>query len=480
MKKIYIFILIILSNICLSAQTDITTYFMRSNPYSNHENPASYLPYNGYFGFLIGNPNINFSNTAFHYNSMFRRDANGFPVEFTTNKFIDKLHKTENWLNFSLNEEIFGFGIRQNFLFFSVSYRIKVEEYFKFSKDIFELTFKGNMNFLDKDNPANLNANLSLNAYQEISFGIQAEVGKRIYIGARPKLLFGLANINTNKLNVQVFTDPTSYDITMNYAADITAVTAVPSLFSGDSTLVKIQYEDWRNIFKNVGYAIDIGGFFRINDYFGVGAAVNNIGFINWKIPGVRISSELSDQGQFYDNGSFFFNGLTGEQIINLVNNENGYRKEFLDTLLQYFPVNSDTYISGKKWLNPRFNIEGYFQLSPAHRFSAFFQGTIIGKSFYPRLTLAYSLRLGNILEVCANYSIMPSSYSNLGVGVGFSLGPVYLYAATDNIIGLCTPFNTNMLNAQVGLAFKWGKTPEKVIKKSKEAEPNEEVPKME
>jgi len=316
-----------------------------------------------------------------------------------------------------------------------------------------------------------MDANLSLNAYQEISLGVQAAIGKRVYIGVRPKLLIGLANIKTNQLNAKVFTDPNSYDITMNYAADITAVSAFPSLIPDDSTFVNFQFENWRNIFDNKGFSLDIGGFFRINDYFGIGMAVNNIGFINWKTEGIKISSELSDQGQFYQNGNFFFNGLTGDQIIKLINNDDGYRNNFLDTLVSYFPVNVDTYISGKKWLNTRFNVEGYFQLNPIHRFSAFFQGAFIGKSFYPRFTLAYSGKLGNIFELCVNYSIMPSSYSNFGVGVGLTLGPVYLYAATDNIIGVCTPFNTNMLNMQVGLVMKMGKIPEKMIKKQKEQE---------
>lgn len=476
MKNIYSVIFVVLSAMSLHAQTDMTTAFMRSNPYSNYENPASYTPYNGYVSFpAISNLSVNLSNTAFHYNTMFKRSKNGYPEMFTTDRFVSRLHKTENWLNLSLNAEILGFGIRHQFLFFSFSYRVKVEEYLKFSKDLFEFPFKGNMNFIGTDNPACPSINLSLNAYQEFSFGVQAEIGERFYIGARPKLLFGLANIKTNQLNAQIFTDPNSYDITVNYAANITAVSVLPPLLPDEEKIVKFKTDnlskEWINIFDNPGFALDLGGYFRINDHFGVGAAVNNIGFISWKTQGVKVSSELSDQGQFYNNGNFFFNGLGGNQFIKIIS-DSAYRNRFVDTLVHYFPVNTETYISGKRWLNPRFNIEGYFQLSPAHRFSAMFHGTVIGKNFYPRFTLAYSGRLGNVFELCVNYSIMPSSYSNFGVGVGLSLGPVYLYAATDNIIGACMPLNTNTFNLQFGLSFKWGKTPEKVIKQTKE-EPN-------
>ena len=466
MKRIYITVFIALSVIGLHAQTDITTFFMRDNPYSNHENPASYMPFKGYFGTpLLGNLNANISNTAFHYNNMFKKTAKD-SITFTLDKFVDKLHKNENWLNLSLNEEILGFGFRTKFLFFSFSYRIKVEEYLKFSKDIFELPAKGNMNFLGDDNPANLNLNLSLNAYQEYSFGVQAEIGDRVYIGARPKFLIGLANLKTNQLNAKVFTDPATYDVRVNYDADITAVSAFPILLPNPDHLIDFDLHNWHKTFNNSGFALDLGGIFRINDHFGVGAAVNNIGFINWKTPGVKLSSSLSDEGEFYHDGEFYFKGLTGEQLLDLIDDP----KAFFDTLRQYFPIYSEKYVSGMKWLNTRFNIEGYFQLNPAHRFSALFQGTVIGKSFYPRFTLAYSGKFGNVFELCVNYSVMPSSYSNLGVGFGLTLGPVYLYAATDNIIGACMPLNTNTLNAQIGLAFKFGKVPEKVIKKVKES----------
>ena len=467
MKQIYTAFFVMLFTISLNAQTDITTYFMRSNPYSNHENPASHIPFKGYFGIpAIGNLNINFTNTAFHYNNMFRRNAEGFPEEFTVDKFVNKLHKTENWLNLSLNEEILGFGFRAKFLFFSFSCRTKVEQYLKFSKGIFELPLKGNMNFLGENNPANMDLNISLNAYQEISLGVQAEIGKRLYIGARPKLLIGLANIKTNQLNAKIYTDPNDYSITVKYAADITAVSAFPSLSTGGSSLMQLGFNNWRNILDNYGFALDVGGFFRINDHFGVGAAVNNFGFINWKTPGIRLKSELSDQGHYYKDGGFFFDGLNTDQVTDIFS---GNMSGLFDSLKYYFPVKSEVYPGGKMWLTPRFNVEGYFQINPTHRFSAFFQGAVIGKSFYPRFTLAYSGKFGNIFEICANYSIMPSSYSNIGVGIGLSLGPVYLYVATDNIIGACTPLNASTLNAQFGLAIKWGKVPEKVIKEKKE-----------
>lgn len=457
MNRLYISLFIIFSTVYVHAQVDMTTHFMRSNPYSADENPAFPQPYNGYVGIPgLSSLSIGLENTSLHYNSLFKKDSEGYPTTITLDKLVDKLHKNNNWLNLSLNEEIIGFGFKAGPLFLSFSYRVKIEGFLKFSKDLIAFPVKGNMNYLGEDHPADLNANIELNAFQEIGIGIQGNITEKLSIGMRPKLLFGLANIKTNNLQAQIFTDPETYEMRMNYGVDIAAVSAFPTLYSVDGSSIDYAYDEWRNIFKNLGFAIDLGANYTINDHFGVGASVNNIGFIHWRTPGLKITSNLSDQGQFYEDGNFFFDGLTVDQIINLIDND-AYRKSFIDTLKNYFPVKMDEHISGYKWLNPRFNLEGYYQINHMHRFSALFQGTFIGKSFYPRFMLAYSGRFGKVFELCVNYSIMPASYTNIGVGLGFNLWPVYLYLATDNIIGAVTPLSANTVNAKLGLLIKWG-----------------------
>lgn len=184
MKKIASAIIIILFIITkIEAQEVITQHFMQYNPYSTTENPANFTPLKGYFGFPgLSNFDLAITNTGFKYNKLFKTDSQGFPTTVTANKFVNSLTKYGNWLNMNLNEEILGFGFRAKRLFFSFSYRMRVDEYFRYSKDLFALPINGNMSYTGEDNPADIDLNLNFTAYQEFSLGIQAEITKRVSI----------------------------------------------------------------------------------------------------------------------------------------------------------------------------------------------------------------------------------------------------------------------------------------------------------
>ena len=50
-------------------------------------------------------------------------------------------------------------------------------------------------------------------------------------------------------------------------------------------------------------------------------------------------------------------------------------------------------------------------------------------------LTGFYQRRLGNVLAVKGTYTVDKFSYTNLGLGLNFQLGPVNLYAMADNLL---------------------------------------------
>lgn len=461
MKKIASAIIIILFIITkIEAQEVITQHFMQYNPYSTTENPANFTPLKGYFGFPgLSNFDLAITNTGFKYNKLFKTDSQGYPTTVTANKFVNSLSKYGNWLNMNLNEEILGFGFRAKRLFFSFSYRIRVDEYFRYSKDLFALPVNGNMSYTGADNPADIDLNLNFTAYQEFSLGIQAEITKRVSIGIRPKFLIGMAAIRTNELNAQLYTDPETYNMNLLYNADVAVMAALP-LSVSDSNTIQVNtdniMQNWQSLFGNRGFACDIGAWVRINEHFGVGASMTDWGFINWKTQGVRLTGKLADGGQYYSDGSFYFSGFSADQINKLINDDQ-YRSNLLDSLKEYFPYQIEEYTT-TTYLNAKFSAEFYYQINPKHRFTAFFQGRMVRNNFFHRITFAYNGHFGKVLDLCGTYSIMPDSYANFGIGLGLRLGFVYLYLATDNILGYIAPLNTSNANTQLGIVFKWGK----------------------
>jgi hypothetical protein len=469
MKKITLLIIISLFCIAqLEAQEGITQHFMQYNPYSNIENPANFTPINGYFSFPgLSNFNLSLTNTGFKYNKLFKTDSIGRPTTVTADKFVNSLSKYGNWLNLNLDEEILGFGFRVKRLFFSFSYRVKMDEYFRYSKDLFALPLNGNMSYTGENNPADIDLNLSMTAYQEFSLGVQAEITKRLSIGIRPKFLLGMAAVRTNEFNAKLYTDAETYDMTLQYNADITLMSAIPVSVS-DSNKITFNTDDlmqnWQSLLNNRGFACDIGAKFKINEHIGVAASMTDWGFINWKTKGIRITSAMADAGEYYSNGSFYFAGFTADEINRLIN-DGEFSSNLLDSLKEYFPYSIEEYTT-TTYLNAKFSAEFYYQINPKHRFSAFFQGTMVKNNFYHRITFAYNGHFGKVLDLCGTYSIMPDSYANFGIGLGLRLGIAYLYLATDNILGYFTPLNVSNVNTQLGLVFKWGKAEERELKK--------------
>jgi hypothetical protein len=432
---------------------------MHYHPYFSGDNPARFTHANGYVGLPgYSNLQIKLFNSLVKLNNMLRYDHNGYPTTIDLDNWVNKLRPNNNWLRFELNEELIGFGFRKKIFFFTAGFNIHADAGLKTNKDFFGFFVKGNMNYLG-DQTAELKAMLNANAYAELSLGIQAQVNKRIYIGARPRLLFGLAQVRTKHLEASIHTNPETYDVTLKYLADAEMRSILP-LSAENSTLQFGQFnvaDMLGKMGKNMGFAIDLGAVYRISQRFGAELSVHDLGFIRWRTDGLRFQSTVQNSGNFYENGSFKLNGLTSDMLKAILNNDEEPLNNFIDSLNSYFPHSFEQ--TGGSWttlLNTRIHLGGYFDLTPKHRFMVQMQGLIIGKSFLPAVTIAYSGRIANFLDISVPYTVMPGSYDNLGLGIGFNIYGLYLYAATQNILFVRRGLGSQ-LNLQLGIVVNWG-----------------------
>ena len=471
-KYIFLFLTGLFISLNTFSQSVGITDFMRLNPYSNLSNPAHFIPYNGYVG-IPAAANINFSlyNSGFKYDNLFNLDKN----LITPNKFVKSLHSTNNWFNTNLDLEILGFGFRVKKYFFSFGYRLKVEEVFKYNKDLFGFILQGNLakdgngNYLyTATSPAALAVSPNLNIYQELSIGFQGQITDRLYIGLRPKMLFGIVNVKTDKLGANLHTNPDDYTISGNYDVNMNVASVIPfykkdangNIMLDTDGLYNIG-EDWRGLVKsvfskNLGFAIDLGAVYRINQQIRVGAAVTDLGFIRWQGAG----SVLNIAG----SKDFTFTGLTSDQITNLV--QNGLNIN-LDTIFNM--INNNFAFNEPKayntMLTSKIMADLYFDVTPSNRFILQFKGYIMGKAFLPQFTVAYNGSFFRVFDIVVSYSMMKQSFANLGVGLGIRIGPIHLYAGTDNILAVTNILNSAKVNATAGLLINFP------IKKVKEPE---------
>jgi hypothetical protein len=363
-------------------------------------------------------------------------------------------------------------------LFFTVGLNLHADAGLQANKDFFGFFVKGNMNYLG-DNTAQLKAKLNANVYTELCLGVQAQVTKRLYIGMRPRLLFGLAQVHTEYLQATIHTDPETYDVTLNYIASIEARSILPLEVENNTPKISKSYGDIiKNMRKNLGFAIDFGALYRIGNRFGVELSVHDLGFIRWRTDGLRFLSTVENGGSLYESGNnFHISGLTSDMIKAFLNNNSEQLNSYLDSLNNYFP-HYVVMTRGKQniMLNTRIHLGGYFDLAPKHRFMVQMQGHIIGKSFLPAVTVAYSGRIANFLDISVPYTIMPGSYDNLGLGLGFNICGFYIYMATHDILAFRKGFGSQA-NFQMGIVVNWGyKKAQETDLRVKRVEQNEEL----
>jgi len=430
--------------------------FMRLNPYSNLNNPANFIPYNGYIAIpAISNINLSIYNSDLFYKNIIEINADWKPT-LNLDKFAKSSVKN-NWLNTGASIELLGFGFRIKKSFFSFNYRLIVDGNFKYSKDFFGFLLyddlakeKNGESLYSKNNPAVLDINPNISIYQELSIGFQREILKNFYIGLRPKILFGIYNIKTDNFYAKVYSDPTDYTVFGAYNVSINMASAIPfyntqETFSLNTPKFNTK-QDILNLMndcfsKNLGFAIDFGAVFRINQHFRVSASVTDLGFIKWKGSPINMSIKPLNNGEYTT-----ISDLTTKQVVTSF--KNGISIDF-DSIANFTLKEIPSY---KSMLTSKIMVDGCIDFTPSHRLILQCKGYILGKDFIPQLTVAYNGTFLNLIDLVVSYSILKNSYSNLGVGFGVRLGPVHLYAGTDNVLAAIHLVNAKKVNATAGL----------------------------
>ena len=426
--------------------------FMRLNPYQMNANPATDLPYQSVMSLVIGNIGLNVQNATLRYDNLFEFDAQNRPSIVNLRQFANSL-KSNNFLGIQANWDLFTLYKRFDKNLWTFNWGIKVQGDAKYSDGLFKLLGYGNSAFVGEDNPVKVDMDLNVMAYQEWVVGYQMNITEQLSVGGRAKLLFGVVDVKTDAFNAELYTDPDTYALQLKEQALVKA--AMPNAVYVDETgkLMGNGPFSMGELFRNPGFGVDLAAEYRFDEEFSAVAAVHDLGFIHWGKNNITMTSQLNDVGQFYDSGSFLFNGLDWKQI-QLISSDESYREQFLDTLRQYFQLEFAPLEKYNTFLNTNLLLRGNYDLDDHNRFSAQVQGCFLGSGFRPAFTLAYCGSFYDNLNVCATYTAMLHSYDNIGLGISAMIETCNIYLTTNNLIGLFKPLNASAFSAQVGVVF--------------------------
>lgn len=445
MKKI-IFTLIIISSIALdSIGQGLTLYNMDYVPQSMRNNPSQMQQSNFHIAVspLFTNVNVSFINNGFTVSDLFIVEDG--ETKATPDRMLAVIDDN-NFISSELNLDFLSFGFKvkeKNYFSFNVTERISFA--FDFNRNFMTLLSKGTAaeEFLGKTVSMD-GTGFRYNHFREYGLGYTRIVNEKLSIGGRVKLLQGLSHFDNEKTDVTLNTDPDN-----NYAITATSTIGIRTaglgfVFDQGSEFDAASYA---LNFENLGVAIDAGGKYVINDKISTTLNLVDFGFISWKTEAKRYSNNKVE---------FTFDGL---DLNKYLEEGDDYTDELADSLAEIFGLEeidqpfttsliANLYIGGEYKLNSTFTAGALLN-------TKFFNGQL-----YPSLTLSTQTNFGKWFQAIASYSIVNRSYNNFGLGAAINMGPLQVYAVSDNLFGWTQMDYAKNLNVQFGMNLLFGYQP--------------------
>jgi hypothetical protein len=393
---------------------------------------------------LIGIPalssfHVNASSTGLSYN-----DLSSGASQIDAVSITDKLKKV-NFATFELHLNLITIGIKHNDLYFSFNIAEKINAKAFYPKALTDLAVYGNDEYVGETITTR---GLGASAYhlREYSLGIAQDVDWNYKWGLRGKLLFGKANLNSKRSELNLSTEPDTYDLLASWAYQINASLPLNIPSNNNFTINDIEVGEVSPVkyllnSSNKGFAIDFG-FIYATERLTWSGSILDLGGIYWK----------SDVAQLSSAGSFAFDGV----LINDNLNPDEFLEMITDSISNQLRVSSSqkSYFT---FLPTKINLGATYELHPNIN-----AGLLLRTEFYPRRPVpsaTFSLNAFQLknFSASASYSIMNGSYNNIGLGLGFGKPNFTFHIISDNILGFIWPNRAHTANLRFGMSLLFG-----------------------
>jgi len=436
--KQYIYILFSVFSLSLSAQSVLTGYQSGSYLLQSSSNPSAFPEANLVVGFpCLSNLSVGLQ-LPLSLNQILENgsdDSLRFSFPLITSHLIEN-----NLLSTSFRNQLFHVGLKvgaKKNVFVYIGDELVVNAGAQFSKEFISYLSQGNANFINKH--MNFNSEkIEVNAYNSFYLGSAMQVNEKFAIGMRVKLLKGIANVNTRKLNVGFYTDSTASPI---FATTLNADILVQASGQGASN----DTIDFDPLLNN-GFALDFGASYQFTDQLNASIALNDLGSITW--------DEFNNTIYTTDGETeFLFNGLS--QSSAGAEDLQAQLEDLTDSLLILMEPHE---IKGsyKTKLHPSFYLGVSYDLNEKHHFSGLYHRKKNVDLAINVFSLGYQLQLSRSIELlvsCQRIGIVNA----LASGFVWSPGALQVHFILDNIL-VADVFDAKNFFVQMGLSFHFGK----------------------
>lgn len=444
-----------------------TLYFMKGIPQTKDLNPARPGITTGfYFSMplfskldLAANTNNWAYNDLIHWRTINSLNNNplGNSINISTDSLVLDLDKFQGKLgnkNFAYESAALtvlegGYKKGKNFYAASITEREFTQVFF--SKNLVSLLKYGDYPYVG-DTYYSGNFGVGAQHYREFAFNYSHDVNKKLTIGGAAKILFGMATVQTNGMNIKA-TSPANgeyLDITATGRVNISAPVDFTYNSKGEiktvNSLPNYSVSNYLSNLKNPGIAFDFGFAYRVNKKTELSASIIDLGMIGWKSNVTR----LTEHGQFLYKGINLNDPTVNPPIISKLT---PIINQLSDSISAAFrPDTTGTSFSTLLPAKIYFGID--YKLSDVVNLSGLSRIRIINNTIHTSLTASANALIGNGISLSASYSVMESTYDNLGLGVGIRLGVFQIYTATDNLFSPFYPSKARNMNLRIGINF--------------------------
>jgi len=451
-KSLFSIIIIIGFTFSSFAQKNFSLYHLQQTNQANYLNPGFKQDNRVYVSLPIGFQNLSIMNSGFTINGATESRSQDDSLQFSSKLLLTDM-KDLNYLNFEMSNEIFGFGLKVKNNYFSLNVTNRFQTRFNYPKDLVELALDGNGNDLLGERASLDGIGLNLTSYVEYGIGFNRDVNDKLTVGGRLKLLSGVANINTVKTELGLTTDATTFGLTIDGSSEINSSNISP--FS-DST---VEYNPFPSLFNfsNLGFGIDLGANYTLNEKVSFNASILDLGVIKWK---TNVSNYVSE------NINYSFNGIDLNQALDSVNS---IGSDLSDTLQSVFKQeeNSNAYSTA---LRTKFYLGTKYKFTEVFSSSLLLYNEIIGQKYNFGASVSGNIQLKKWLGLTVNYSTYGRSFNNVGFGLNLKGGPIQFYGMTDNIVAILSPTSAKHVHVSFGMSVVIGSKKDKVADKVKDA----------
>lgn len=443
-----------------AAQELRSSYFMKTSTFRHQINPA--LLTETYTGMpFLGNLNIGAQGNVGLKNFVYKLDGNPnydlttfMNPEVSASEFLDDLGD-KNRINIHLNENIFSTAFSAFGGLNLVELNLRSNTHVNLPYELFEFMKTTG----SKDHYSLKDLGVRTQNYAELAFGHSRAIDEKLRVGAKVKLLFGLAYADLKAENLDLtLTDDVwaiNGDVQLNAALMKTKFSHEDADKNSPDGRPRVEgLDDFKGGLSGFGLGFDLGATYQLNEDILLSASLTDLGFISWS--GVQKASSA---------GSWTFDGFEDIYAGSDKGPDDRYMigqqfEDLGDDLEEIFSVYDDGEGSKTTALAATLNIGAEYTMP-------FYRNLTAGFLYTSRFAGTYSFHQGMLAVNCRPLSwieaSLNTSFTSTGCGFGgmlsFYTKGFNFFIGSDHFLGkvskdYCIPVNSMNANVAVGINF--------------------------